>query len=273
MLRIGEFSKLAKITIKALRYYDKIGLLKPSMIDASSSYRYYSDEQLETAHRISLYKSAGFSNETILLLINQSEKEQALLEYQRELLTQRVEEIKKSINFIDDMLDSTKRQKYTAELKKIESRLVCCFRGYISNVEGINAFIKNCLGELRRTNPEVKFAEPDYCCIIYPDEGYRESNVFVEYAQSVDRFGKDTENLQFKEIEEISAVSVLHRGSYDTLRDAYLFAVNWARENGYELVGEPRERYISGAWNRDNVSEWLTELQLPVLCKSAQNEK
>ena len=39
MLRIGQFSKLAKITVKTLRYYDKIGLLKPAMIDSSSSYR------------------------------------------------------------------------------------------------------------------------------------------------------------------------------------------------------------------------------------------
>ena len=273
MLRIGEFSKLAKLTIKTLRYYDKIGLLKPSMIDASSSYRYYSEDQLEAAHRISAYKSAGLSNEAISRLINENGEERVLLEYQKDLLVRREEEIKKAIAFIDDLLDSTKRQKYTATLKKIESRLVCCFRGYITNVEGINAFIKNCLSELHRTNPEVKFSEPDYCCIIYPDEGYRESNVFVEYAQSVDRIGKDTETLKFKEIEEIFAVSVLHHGSYDNLRDAYLFAVNWARENGYELVGEPRERYISGAWNKESVSEWLTELQLPVLCKSLQNEK
>ena len=40
MLRIGEFSKLAKISIKTLRYYDKIGLLKPTMIDSATQYRY-----------------------------------------------------------------------------------------------------------------------------------------------------------------------------------------------------------------------------------------
>ena len=37
MLKIGQFSKLAKVTIKTLRYYDKIGLLKPAMVESVSS--------------------------------------------------------------------------------------------------------------------------------------------------------------------------------------------------------------------------------------------
>lgn len=52
MLRIGEFSKLAKTTVKTLRYYDKVGLLKPAFTDSVTSYRYYTEEQLETMRRI-----------------------------------------------------------------------------------------------------------------------------------------------------------------------------------------------------------------------------
>ena len=65
MLRIGAFSKLAKISIKSLRYYDKIGLLKPVMIDSVTQYRYYAIEQLETVRLIAMYKDAGLSNEMI----------------------------------------------------------------------------------------------------------------------------------------------------------------------------------------------------------------
>jgi effector-binding domain-containing protein len=128
----------------------------------------------------------------------------------------------------------------------------------------IHDFIKTCSAELARSNPEVKYSDPDYCCVIYPDDGYRETNIFVEYAQSVDRVGRDTETLKFKELSAVTVVSVMHRGGYESLRDAYLFAVNWARANGYVLHGEPRERYIHGAWDRQEESEWLTELQLPI---------
>ena len=41
MYKIGDFSKMSKTTIKALRYYEKEELLKPAFIDQDTSYRYY----------------------------------------------------------------------------------------------------------------------------------------------------------------------------------------------------------------------------------------
>lgn len=54
---IGEVSKLMNISIKALRYYDKIGLFKPAYVDPNSNYRYYSDFQL---YRLDLIKSLSY---------------------------------------------------------------------------------------------------------------------------------------------------------------------------------------------------------------------
>ena len=264
MLRIGEFSKLAKISIKTLRYYDKIGLLKPAMIDSATQYRYYAVEQLEIIRLIAMYKDAGLSNEIISKLIHKKGDGRTLLEYQKQVLTERAKDIKKALSALDVLLGEQSRQRYEASIKHVEKRLVYCCRGYIANVESIHDFIKCCSAELAKTNPDVGFSEPDYCCVIYPDDGYRESNIFVEYAQSVDRVGVDTEIIKFKEIESITAISVIHLGTYDNLRDAYLYAVNWARENGYTFEGEPRERYIHGAWDRKDEKEWVTELQLPV---------
>ena len=264
MLRIGEFSKLAKISIKALRYYDKIGLLKPAMVDSATQYRYYAEEQLETARLILMYKDAGLSNEMITKLIYKKDDERTLLIYQKRLLTERAEDIRKALSALDVLLGEKVGQRYEVRVKHVESRLVYCCRGYVANVGCIHDFLKTCSAELARSNPEVKYSDPDYCCVVYPDDGYRETNIFVEYAQSVDRVGRDTETLKFKELSAVTAVSVMHRGGYESLRDAYLFAVNWARANGYVLHGEPRERYIHGAWDRQEESEWLTELQLPI---------
>ena len=41
MLKIGDFSNLTRVTIKALRYYDELGLLKPVKVDEFTCYRYY----------------------------------------------------------------------------------------------------------------------------------------------------------------------------------------------------------------------------------------
>lgn len=52
MYTISQFSKLCGLTVKALRYYDTEGMLKPSFRKAENQYRYYSDEDLKTAQMI-----------------------------------------------------------------------------------------------------------------------------------------------------------------------------------------------------------------------------
>ena len=46
MLKIGEFSKLSRVSVRMLRHYDEIGLLKPAEIDRFTDYRYYREDQL-----------------------------------------------------------------------------------------------------------------------------------------------------------------------------------------------------------------------------------
>ena len=52
MFKIGEFSKLSRISIRMLRHYDEIGLLVPEHIDPWTGYRQYAAAQLLTASRI-----------------------------------------------------------------------------------------------------------------------------------------------------------------------------------------------------------------------------
>ena len=59
MMKISAFAKVSGISIKTLRYYDELGLLKPAHIDKQSGYRYYSEERLLTVKRIAAYKEQG----------------------------------------------------------------------------------------------------------------------------------------------------------------------------------------------------------------------
>ena len=73
MLRIGEFSKMAKTTISTLRYYDKIGLLKPEYIDESTGYRYYNESQLSDIVKILELKDLGVSLEDTQYIVDGGE--------------------------------------------------------------------------------------------------------------------------------------------------------------------------------------------------------
>ena len=65
MLKIGEFSKLSRVSIRMLRHYDETGLLKPAAIDPFTGYRYYSEDQLPIAGRIVALRDMGFGVGTI----------------------------------------------------------------------------------------------------------------------------------------------------------------------------------------------------------------
>lgn len=70
MFRIGEFSKIAQVSGRLLRYYDEIDLLRPAHIDAETGYRYYSAEQLPRLNRILALKDLGLSLDQISRLLN-----------------------------------------------------------------------------------------------------------------------------------------------------------------------------------------------------------
>ena len=69
MLKIGDFSKLSRVSIRMLRHYDDIGLLKPAEIDDFTGYRYYREEQLFIIGRITALKDMGFALTDIIRIL------------------------------------------------------------------------------------------------------------------------------------------------------------------------------------------------------------
>lgn len=64
--KIGDFSNLVSISVRTLRYYDEIGLLKPEIVDKFTSYRYYTEDNVVEAQFITLLKEVGFTLQEII---------------------------------------------------------------------------------------------------------------------------------------------------------------------------------------------------------------
>lgn len=60
MLKIGEFSRLSRISIRMLRHYDEAGILKPQSVDPVTGYRFYGEQQLLHACKIQILRQMGF---------------------------------------------------------------------------------------------------------------------------------------------------------------------------------------------------------------------
>ena len=105
MLKIGDFSRLSRVTVKALRYYDEIGLLKPVAVDRFTGYRYYSADQLPRLNRIIVLKNLGLSLEEVSQLLNND----LPAEHIRQLLHVKRAEIRQRLQDEQGRLDQVKK--------------------------------------------------------------------------------------------------------------------------------------------------------------------
>lgn len=92
--KIGEVSKITKLPISRLRYYDKIGLLSPNYRNQESDYRFYDAYQLELAYLIEQYQYFGFTLEQIASLLHDPEQR---LQHESDIISERLKEIENEI--------------------------------------------------------------------------------------------------------------------------------------------------------------------------------
>src|SRR5579859_4226400 len=104
MFRIGEFSKIAQVSGRLLRYYDEIGLLRPQSIDPETGYRYYSARQLPRLNRILVLKELGLSLEHIARLLDQetsAEEIRGMLTFRKAQIEQALQEEMERLRIVE----------------------------------------------------------------------------------------------------------------------------------------------------------------------------
>lgn len=262
MLKIGEFSKLAHTTIKTLRYYEKEELLIPVSIDENNGYRYYETSQLEILSLIKSYRQLGFSIEEIKKIFNGFNKNEMLRAKAYEFEKEKIN-IDIRLSIIRNLLEG-KSMNYQVVEKVIPECIVYYAETILKKYSDAMTWIPSIGEECKKLNPNIKCIEPCYNFCEYLDGEYKEENIRVRYSEEIGEFGKENIIIKFKSIPSTKVLSILHKGQYDKIGDAYVFIMKYVNENGYKVSGLPRECYIDGIWNKETVDEWLTEIQVPI---------
>ena len=262
MLKISDFSKLSHLTIKALRFYEKEGLLKPASVDEWNHYRFYETSQLETAARIKSYRQLGLSVEEIKAVFAGMDV--------KEILQERIISLTKEKHLIESRLSiiysilEDKEMKYQVTEKLIPEKIVytaeTVLKAYSDMMEWIPSVGQACL----KLNPGMKCSEPPYEFCEYPDGEYKESDIRIRHSEAVTAFGQGNDMISFRTLPQARVLCIYHKGSYANIGEAYAFLMKYAEQNGFAAVGFARECYIDGIWNKDSEDEWLTEIQLPI---------
>lgn len=262
LYKIGMFAAMNHVTVKALRFYEEQGLLIPALIHPESGYRYYTLSQMAVLHQITALKQAGFTLEEIARLNSGADETAVLLKKKAELLG-KIAQLTRQIAVVDGFL-SGKEARLSAPvlIKTIPETTVACMRTRLDSYDCLFDRMPK-MGALMEQAGCV-CALPEYCFTSYLEPGYKDGDILVELCEAVAEAKAPAGELEFRTLPALQAACIFHRGSYAAFPETYETVLHYIEEEGYEICGPIRESYIDGVWNKDDESQWLSEIQIPV---------
>lgn len=270
MLKIGEFSKLMKISTRMLRYYDENGLLSPAKVNEQTGYRMYGNKEVERLNKIQYLRELGFSvEETKDLLMTEDESiiTQRFYEKEREIEEQ-IERQKKRLAALRSAQQAYKKGNMTMNekviLKEVPNYWVLSLRRTVPNYY-CEAELWQEMQQLVTKQKLTAYVE-ELSFSIYHDNEYKEQDVDIEICGVIKEPVKTKGDLVCREVvgcKEMATLMVY--GPFSNIAPSYLGFVKWLEENdAYEIIDCDRQITHRGPWNEADEDQYLVELQIPV---------
>jgi DNA-binding transcriptional MerR regulator len=106
-ISIGYFSAQTGLSVRALRLYDEVGLLKPATVTKHNNYRYYHGEQLEVAQQIRFYRQYDLPLDDIKVILKNPRQTKKTLREHLERLEQEVSKQQSLIGQLQQLLEKS----------------------------------------------------------------------------------------------------------------------------------------------------------------------
>jgi DNA-binding transcriptional MerR regulator len=265
VLKIGEFSSLSQVSIRTLRHYDEIGLLKPIHVEAESGYRYYSVSQLPRLHRILALRDLGFPLDRIGEALEEGISADSL---RGMLLLRRVEQ-KEQLNEEEERLhrleallhlvDLEGRMTNDVILKDLSAQWIVSLRESIPAYRAVGQLIGKLYGALG------PLAGQGAGVVLLHDTEYKESDVDAEAGVYLKQPAHVEEPLRCYQLPPVTVASAVHHGAFNRIGEAYTAVLRWVEVNRHRPSGPTREIFlhVNVPASRDDESN-VTEIQVPV---------
>jgi DNA-binding transcriptional MerR regulator len=269
MWKISEFSRLSRVSVKALRYYDGIDLLKPAQIDRFTGYRYYSIDQLPRLNRILALKDLGLSLEQIARLLDKElppDQLRGMLKLKQAELQQQVDEVEERLARIEARLRQIEQEgkmpAYEVVVKKVEPQLVATVRGVVPTPPEQGGLWQ----KLGAYLSERKASSAGPCFTLYHDVEYKERDLDLEVCEPLTAPVPGNERVRVYELPGAERMAAtIHHGPFVTIGEAYQAIMQWIEANGCRIVGPCREVYLQTAQNGSQTDpNTVTEIQFPI---------
>lgn len=273
MLKIGDFSRLSRVSIRMLRYYDETGLIKPVKVDDFTGYRYYSEEQLLTMGKIISLKNMGFGVNAIaeIMKSNDPKEVEQIFTVQKAQLLEDANTIRNRIRFLDAAIERLRKDeimKYDCVVKQIPERYVASVRQVIPKYEDEGRLWHILFSETAK----LGMVPCGPAMAKLHDKEFKENNVEVEVQIEVKGEYENTANVKFVTEPEITVASITFKGSYDQFSNVYASLASWVSENGYGFSGPMIDIYHVSPNETRNPDEFITEICCPIVTMTTQDQ-
>lgn len=269
---IGKFSEITRLSKKALYCYEKKGLLVPVQKDICTGYRYYTPLQMEKGIWIKSLSALGFGLDEIEKITGSGDKKDPEI---REMIERRLkftrEELKrlvmaeKILSAEDPFGELFRMELINWSIKEIPPLRVIAVKGKGPYNEIVGELIGRVCAEISsgpNTEGQVKVTGP--VMSVYLDEECDDTGGLIEIALPVT--GPITisdEGISLKTLPPVKALTVIHKGAYNSLGIAHKEIYNYINEKSLKPAGSPRELYLNDPATTPE-EDLLTEIQYPV---------
>lgn len=274
MFRIGDFSRLARVSVKTLRHYDALGLLQPEHVDAASGYRYYSAAQVPRLQWILALRDLGVGLERIRECLDADEATiRRTLHEQREELMGEIAQGTERLRRLDALLRTTATPAGScAVLRAIPDIPAYTIRDRVPTTgEPIQAMFEHAEAQVAKLGLRLD----DSPFLLFHDSEFRDVDLDIEVCIPIKRLD-DAPAAQARCVPGAPRAGTLtYRGTYEQTPELLASLAGWIEAGGYRIEGPLREVYhCFGADQRGyrlpghrlaaGVHDYVTELQIPV---------
>jgi predicted transcriptional regulator YdeE/DNA-binding transcriptional MerR regulator len=272
MLKIGDFAKLASVSIKALRHYDECGLLKPVRIDRMTGYRYYRLDQLPRMQRILALKDLDFSLAQIGQMLDERLSPadlQRFFDQKQAELRERVVEEQSRLKRVAARLAQIEREGRLplAEviLKSLPAMWIASRRAILKDVQALPAQLGKLRAGLASEAAAAGLASSGPWLTLYPGETQPAQKPEIEVALCLPNpappAAKAGAAFELRSLPAVTAACLLYHPREYAINEAYATLYTWAEQNRYYSAGPQRELLIH---DPTQPGESYVEVQLPV---------
>lgn len=267
MYKIGDFSKITKLTVKALRYYDEERILTPSHRDNENMYRYYDENDYQKALLIAALREFGFSISEIKDVLAGYQNPEDLsyyLEEKKSILESRIAREKELIQKITLSIQIRKREdagmSYKVEIREIAPVMVASIR-YRGKYSDVGKYIGKIFQAVKGDGAGAPFS-------LYYEAEFKEDDADIELCVPTKKLIKDN-SVTARVLPALKAICTTHVGSYEKLSSGYKALYDYANEHGIVMLTPYREIYQKGPGMifRGNENNYVTELIIPIEVK------